>query len=463
LVRKPDARSVAYDALLDVERGSFADRAIGERLERIELDRRERDFATHLVYGCVARRLTLDYTIAGYAGRPLNKIDPELLVLLRLGLFQLGYCDRVPAYAAVDRTVSMAEGVHRKAAGFLNAVLRRTTRDGLRAADDIAALQRGIEQESVAPNASDTLDLTRDWADLDPDRRRAIAYSHPLWLVRRWTEELGQPEADNLMRANNEAAPNVLRVLMPREEGISRLREMGVRVREADHAPDAVVASMAQRIPGLALPQGEASQLVVLLLDPREGEIVLDACASPGGKTAYIAALVGTEGRVMAVDKARGARRRIEATMIAAGFSKDLPPALPIIEDDLLRMHVDDLGGPFDAVLVDAPCSGLGTLRQHPEIRWRRDPSDIDDLASRQTKVLAHSASTLRPGGRLVYSTCTIVRAENEDIVDAFLASHPDFEADTDAPRSDEQGRLRTFPHHGGMDGFFAAALKRRP
>ncbi len=461
-MRKYDARRVAFETLLETDRGSFADSALGERLERIELDRRERDLATLLVYGTLARRLTLDYTIAGYAGRPLDRIEPGLLTLLRLGLFQLGFCDRMPAYAVLDRTVSLADGKLRRGAGFVNAVLRRTTREGLRAADGIAALQRGRTDDEAPGEQGDDIDLTRDWAQLSPDRRRAVAFSHPLWLVRLWTSELGESPANAFMQANNEAAPNVLRVLVPRAEAIDRLRDMGLRVREAAHAPDAVLASGPERIPGLALPQGEASQLVVRLLNPGRGEAVLDACAAPGGKTAYIAALVGENGRVVAVDNGRGARRRIETTLRLAGFTNGNLPEIRVLDEDFLRSEDRDLGAPLDAALVDAPCSGLGTLRQHPEIRWRRTARDLAELATRQARLLERAAGAVRPGGRLVYSTCTVVRAENEDIVDGFLAAHPDYEADPSAPGADAAGRLHTFPHEGGMDGFFAAALRRK-
>ena len=330
----------------------------------------------------------------------------------------------------MNSTVDLAKDVAPRAAGFINAILRRCSRDGL-----------------AAP-PTDRLE------------RLAIEHSHPVWLIERWIELLGENETIALMAADNNALPTVLRALIGREEASERLAEIGAGTSPCKRAPDGLLAAKPIRMPRVAIPQSEASQLIVRLLAPQAGESVLDACAAPGGKTAYIAALVGETGRVTACDPGRNAKRRVTRLLTSCGVA------------DRVSFHataVEDLDGDarFDAVLVDAPCSGLGTLSEHPEIRWRRTPEDLSDLAARQGRILDAAALRVTSGGRLVYSTCTLVAEENDQVVDAFLARNPDFQPDSAPPAAevgdlvDERGRMRTYPHRHGMQGFFAAALRR--
>jgi 16S rRNA (cytosine967-C5)-methyltransferase len=315
------------------------------------------------------------------------------------------------------------------AAAFANALLRRASRDGL------AALPS------------------------DEPERTAVELSHPPWLVEMWRSELGADDARALMEANNRASATVVRALVPRDEAIAALRARGLDAVRARFAPDAIVATAPAGVPGIAIAQGEASQLVALLVGAHGGDGVLDACAAPGGKSAYLSALVGTKGRVLAVDKGARAQARIESTCRAAGC-RNVESVESAIED------ARDLGE-LDAVLADAPCSGLGTLREHPEIRWRRTPADVAQLAARQATILRAAAEHVRPGGVLVYSTCTIARTENDDVVDAFLAERADFREDAAGAHPaavallDERGRLRTWPHRHDMAGFFAARMRR--
>lgn len=429
-----DARHVAYEILLRTEReGAYADVELGRALSGRSLPEADRKLATLLVYGTLARRLTLDHTIARYADRKISKIDLPTLVAIRLAVFQMGFLDRVPGYAAVDGSVRLAKKRSPRAAGFVNAVLRRVAEHGLIEADDP-----------------------------DPLTRLSIRVSHPLWLVRRWCDELGEEEAERLMNADNEPMPNALRVLTDRESAKRSLAEAGIETQDGRYAPDAVIASRAQSLRGVAIPQSEASQAVALFLDARPGMRVLDACAAPGGKTAYLARLVGLSGRVTAVDSAAGAAARILATLESTKAESNVEiHQMPI-------QQLPDSGG-YDAVLVDAPCSGLGTLREHPEIRWRREPYDITDLAVRQRSALEAAATHLRPGGRLVYSTCTLLAEENDEIVDGFLQDHDEFTSDTspfrDAPLADlidADGRLRTYPHRHDTAGFFAAGIRKK-
>ncbi len=436
-------RLLAFQVLSEVESTNrFADALLGRYLAESDLNPADRALATVLVYGTITRQLTLDYTIAGLSSRRLAQIDTDALVLLRMGLFQLNFLDRVPAYAVVDTAVKLARRHAPGAAGFINALLRRASREGL-----------------------------RPLADADEQDRLSIEYSHPQWLVDLWIDELGVDDAVALMDANNRPAPTVLRALGDRGVTIERLRDLGYEAHEGKYAPAAVVVESggnAGAAQAGAVSQGEASQLAVLFSGVKPGARVLDACAAPGGKTAYLAQLAGPDGMITAVDPASGARRRIEDTLRRCGDG-------PRADVEIIEAGIDgfDGAGEYDLVLVDAPCSGLGTLRQHPEIRWRRYPEDLEDLAARQARILDRAAAWVRPGGCLVYSTCTIASSENDAVVDDFLSREAGFEeapgagdlirAGVDADELvGSDGRLRVFPDHHDADGFFAARLQRR-
>lgn len=435
-----DSRRLAASVLLATAEGAWSDEALAKALERSSLRDADRALATLLVYGTLARQRTLDHTIETLSARPMDRLDDIVVVALRLGLFQMGFLDRVPDHAAVATSVDLVARRAGSAKGFVNALLRRAQREGL-----------------VAP--PDSPEVTR----------LGILHSHPDWMVRMWLDELpgdSHAEVEGLLEANNQAAPTCYRALGSRDNALQALRERGLDAQAGRFAPSAIVIpGPVQRTDGVAVVQGEASQLVVEMLDPREGETVLDACAAPGGKTAAIAARVGRAGKVLACDSGRWAEERIRASLRSGGIGDGLV--------DIRTCPVEaltDNAGAFDAVLVDAPCSGLGTLRQHPEIRWRRGPRDLDDLAERQRSILAAAARLVRPGGRLVYSTCTIARRENDEVVETFLAENPDF---TRVPLEDlpssvavccgSTGTLRTFPHRDGIDGFFAVRMLRSP
>lgn len=437
--RGDDPRRAAIEVLARVDGGAFADALVGERVARGSLDPRDGALFTRLVYGTEAWRGRLDWTLAGLARRPLDDLAPPVRAALRLGLFQLLMLDRVPPHAAVSTTVALVkELAGAGAASFANAVLRGFQRRGERAFPDAASA---------------------------PDAHLAVRWSHPEWLVALWRAELGDARTAALLAANAQPAPTVVRVdpgVASRDEVLARLAARGIDAQATAFARHGIVvaAPVAKltREPGLAL-QGEASQLVVDVLDPRPGERVLDLCAAPGGKTGAIAERVG-EAVVIAADRSRGGVRRI-AALPAARAGR----ILPIVAD----AGATPLASSFDAVLVDAPCSGLGTLRAHPEIRWRRQPADLEQLAARQRAILASAATLVKPGGRLVYATCTVAEVENERVVESFLAAHPQFraaDARAHVPAEaaaliDAQGALRTAPDVGGLDGFYAMRLER--
>jgi 16S rRNA (cytosine967-C5)-methyltransferase len=376
---------------------------------------------------------------------PLARLEPAVLVALRLGLYQLLSLERVPAYAAVDASVRLAGRARRAAAGLANAVLRRAAaagRDGLPLPDAAA----------------------------DPVARLAVEWSHPRWLVERWAREFEPDELVRLLASDNVRGPVTLRANRLRTTRDSLLAELAAAGPEASPGswgPDAVVIRRgAARLRGTAAWragrfafQGEASQLVAPLLAPAPGMRILDACAAPGGKTSHAAALLG-DGQVIALDaRVTGAARIArEAARLGAG-------AVRAVAGDARR---PPLRGPFDAVLVDAPCSGLGTLRRHPEVRWRRRPEDVVRLAALQREILDGVAPLVRDGGVLVYAVCTLAREENADVIREFTAAWPRFTVDdlsrtvTGRARTalTPEGFLRTLPHRDDLDGFFIARLR---
>lgn len=429
-----DPRRLAAEVLLAVEEGNWSDEVLARALERSGMDQLDRGLATRLVYGSLARRRSLDHTIEAFSAREISKLDPVVVVALRLGLFQMGFLDRVPDHAAVMTSVDLVAQQARSAKGFVNALLRRAQREGL----------------VQPPDAPETEHL-------------GVLYSHPDWLVEMWTQELGREEAEELMASNNEAAPTCYRALVERDDAVAALKALGHDAEAGQHSSTSIVVSgPVLSLEGLAVVQGEASQLVVEMLNPQPGQRVLDACAAPGGKTAAIASRVGSSGHVLACDSAPQSAARIQASLDNAGITEGV--TIQTCEVQALASGV----GMFDAVLADAPCSGLGTLRQHPEIRWRRTPGDLHDLAERQRSILDAAARFVRPGGALVYSTCTLARTENDDVVEDFLDAHPEFTRDATetlppqvAALCGQSGALRTYPHHDGIDGFFAVRMTR--
>ncbi len=440
----PDARAVAHDVLLRVETtAAFADVLLARRLGA--LPPADRGLATELVYGALAWQGRLDHHLGQLASRPVAQLDPPVRAALRLGLYQLLFLDRVPAYAAVDASVRLAG---RRAAGLVNAVLRRAAREG-----------------------RDTVVLPA--ATADPVARLAVEWSHPRWLVALLAEEVGMDELPALLAAHNRAGPITVRPHLGRTTRAALAGELaaaGLAVAPARWAPDALVVERAaarlRSAPafrdGRVAFQGEASQLVSLLAGVAPGATVLDACAAPGGKTAHLAELAGPAGRVVALDLHPAGGRRVAAEATRLGLAS--------VHTAVADARRPPVRGWFDVVLVDAPCSGLGTLRRHPELRWRRRPEDLLRFAALQRELLAAVAPLVRPGGVLVYAVCTPARAETDDVVAAFLAAEPRFVLEpagpslpaAAAPLVTPGGALRTWPHRHDLDAFFAVRLRAR-
>lgn len=441
-----DPRRLAWQILQRVEDGAYADVLLGTALAAGGLSPRDQSLAVRLVYGCLAWQGYLDHLAGSFSKKGIGQLDVPIRCLLRLGLLQICKLSRVPAFAAVNHAVELAKE-HRggAASGFVNAVLRRAAREW---------------QAVEIPHDS-------------PASKLAVELSHPRWLVEHWLAEYGLDETTALLQANNEAAPTTVRInprqATPAQVG-EALRGHGCRVTPCRYAPAGLILEATGALPALAThrdgwmtPQGEASQLVGLLAAPAPGSRVLDACAAPGGKTTHLAEAMDDRGTVIALDT--------HASGVAAIQRQQKRLGLTCIDAQVADATAWQAApGSFDTILVDAPCSGLGTLRQHPEIRWRRSAQSIHALASTQSRLLAHLAELVRPGGTLVYATCTLVREENEHQVRGFLAAHGDFVIADPRPHLPPEahelcgsdGMVRMQPHRHGLDGFFAARLHRR-
>ncbi|MDO8197873.1 16S rRNA (cytosine(967)-C(5))-methyltransferase RsmB [Conexibacter sp. JD483] len=462
------ARRVAAAVLRRVqEEGAYADRALAGEAARAGLDHRDHGFATALAYGAVQRRRTLDHLIERLTRRPVEQLDPAVRDALRLGLLQLLFLDGVAPHAAVDQSVELAKAGGGHGYKLVNAVLRRAQREGPR--------------------------MLAQLGDGRP-RTAALRYSVPDWLARLWWQAIGPDDARALLARVNEPAESALRV-----NTLRAAREVVADAARADapaprEARDAVAAALradgvethAAALDGLDLPEGlvaddafdlrgdarfaagelvaqsRAAQAAARLLAPAPGMRVLDLCAAPGGKASHLAQLVGPDGAVVAVERNPRRAAALRETLKRLGAQS----IVEVEAGDAARPRDDE---PFDAVLIDPPCSGLGTLQGRPDLRWRASEQAIDELAELQFRILTAGAAALRPGGALLYVTCTISPRENERVVQRFLADPAGAGfalADLGSARPSLRSRieprtLQLLPHRDSTDGFFIARLEK--
>ncbi|HEY4130211.1 MAG TPA: 16S rRNA (cytosine(967)-C(5))-methyltransferase RsmB [Gemmatimonadaceae bacterium] len=430
-----DARIAAAEICTDLRAGEMLDPSFDRRTSK--LDARDRRWTRELVYGMLRRRSRLDAFLDARVRGGVVRLDADLLDLLRLGGAQLLYMESVPAYAAIAQTVELAKRRHGIGASKLaNAVLRRLDR----------------ERDSLeTPRLSDPVDSL------------ALEGSHPKWLVARWVERWGLTETQRLLEANNREAPLVARPYhVVREQLEAMLEAAGVHVEEAPLARDSIVlsspvSSLTELGPfrqGLLHLQDPASTLVTQYACVPSGAVVADLCAAPGGKS---------------VELSRSA---------SVVFSSDLSPSrIQRVVENAHRLEIPTMHAyvadarmpairPVDFVLLDAPCTGTGTFRRHPDARWRLKISDIAVMSAIQRAILRTAAEVVKPGGILVYSTCSLEREENDDQIERFLAEHPGWRIDPPpegvVPATVmDQGRLRVLPQRHGTDGAFAARLRR--
>jgi 16S rRNA (cytosine967-C5)-methyltransferase len=437
------ARAVAFAVLCRVfEDGAWADRALIGEARRHNLDARDRGLARQLAFGAVQRVATLDHLMESFTGRKPSTLDAPVRAALRLGIYQLAYLERIPAHAAVTESVELVKPQAPRAAGLVNATLRRASRE-------------------AKPALAKLTDATAAQA--------ALKHSHPLWLAERWFADLGPDEARALMDADNRAPEAVLRANALKITADALQADLPVRSHRPAGLPDAIVLEEPFDAHGSSLyaagafvPQSRAAQAVGVVLDPQPGERVLDLCSAPGGKTTHAAALMRGEGTVVSVERDATRAKHLRTTVERLGATN-----VEVREEDATAF---DEPAAYDRVLVDPPCSDLGTLALRPDARWRKHPGDLPRLAALQRAILDAGAAALKPGGTLVYSTCTISPPENEDLIAAFLEDHPDFEIDADRPSDlpvwnhpTVPAFLQTFPHRDGTDGFFIARMRRVP
>lgn len=442
-------RRAAFEILVRIERDQlFADQQIDRELSSHAFSPRDRALLTELVLGVLRRRGTLDHLIDLFSSRRSAKLERAVLTLLRLGLYQMFCLERIPVSAAVNETVKLARVFAPRASGFVNAVLRRFDR----------------ERDAVS------------WPDREADPAGFIAayHSHPRWLAEEWLRRLGAPEAEALAAAMSGHPPLTLRVntlRTTRDDLLRTLAADGVEAEAAAWSPVGVhILSPARPalLPGfregLFTVQDESSQLASLFLAPEPGQDVLDICAAPGGKATHLAQIMEDRGTLLACDRDGRKLCRIEETAARLGLGiigtmaldASLPPA--------------PLGARrFDRILVDAPCSGLGVIRRNPESKWRLTSSDPARLSELQGRILRNAAGCLADGGVLLYSTCSTSVEEDEAVIDDFVSERDDFVVEDlrglfpdHAPLFTGQGMFRSWPHRHGMDGFFAARLKKR-
>ena len=445
---KTSVRRLASEILFKVDsRKAYADILLDQTLRIAALNERDRALLTELTYGTLRWRGSIDARLIGNLRRPLAQVDPHLRNLLRLTCYQLLYLDRVPEYAAVNEAVEIAKIYGgRKAAGFVNGVLRNF-------------LRKEPAQIASPPDATPV--------------SLAVEYSHPEWLVQRWLDEFGAVEAPALMRANNEKPPLVVRTNLlkcGRDELIHRLSAAGTEAKASAYSPQGVLlpaGGAVESLPGFNegwfQVQGEASQLVTYLLSPLAGERILDACAAPGGKSTHIAELMHDEGEIISVDASARGIEKIRQNVNRLGLQ-----SICALHADITEENPQLGGSPFDRILVDAPCTGLGTLRAHPEIKWQRNENDVRRLSGLQLRILNRVAGYLKHGGILVYSTCTLNDDENDHNTENFLANHPEFELQDAARYLPEMAKhmvrgkyFQALPHRDNTDGFFAARMRK--
>jgi 16S rRNA (cytosine967-C5)-methyltransferase len=444
------ARRCAYAVLRRVfEQGAYADRAL--QFQAAQLDPRDRALAMRLAYGAVQRKGTLDHLIERLAERPVGRLDPPVLAAVRLGLYELLYLHGSPDYAVVADAVQLAKTQRRAGHGLVNAVLRRAAREG----------------SALLAELSD-----------DTPEQAAVKHSHPEWIARLWWQALGADQARALMLADNEPSELALRANTLVTDTDTLARELPASTHRDPAIPEALVLDEPFDTHGSPLwsegafvAQSRAAMLVARALDPSPGDRVLDLCAAPGGKSTHLAALMHGRGQILAIEqnpRRAGALRRAAQRLRASNIDVEVA--------DARRQRPG--GEVFDRVLVDPPCSGLGTLQARADLRWRVTPESVAQMARAQAQILAAGAAALRPGGMLVYSTCTISSTENERLIAAFLDSHPDFGlndladehpalelslacvAGASAPAT-TSGVLLTLPHRDHTAGFFIARLLR--
>ena len=440
-----NARELALQTLTDILiDGAYSNHALSEQIEKNELTVQDKNFMTELVYGTLQHEQLLNFYVTPFFN---GKVKAWVRILIQMTLYQMLFLDSVPEHAAISEAVKIAKKRGGQFNGKLvNAILRELTRTPL-----------------------PSLDTIKDEAE-----RLAVETSHPLWLIKLWSKQFGWEKTIQMARANNERVNVTIRVngvRGTREELKQKLESEGITCEYGNLSQDALVILKGNVIKTKAFEQGwfyvqdESSMLVARALKPKHHSKVLDTCSAPGGKTTHVAELMRQTGTVYAHDVYEHKIKLIEDNVKRLGLTNVVATL-----QDATTLNERYESDSFDAVLVDAPCSGLGILRRHPEVKITKQPSDLDEIMMIQKKILNTVAPLVKVGGTLVYSTCTVNRKENDKMVGQFLAQHPEYELDATLVNrlpevlheQTKNGMVQLFPGDYQTDGFFIACLKRQ-
>jgi 16S rRNA (cytosine967-C5)-methyltransferase len=464
--RIQNSRQIAFLILRDIHRrGAFADVALDKWLRKFQMQsdsqwvNSEKRLVTELVYGCVRRMRSLDGIIDLLAKKPADKQPPDLRTILHLGLYQLRYLEQIPPSAAVDTTVQLTKANGMKGlAGFVNGLLRQYLRE---------ANANKINDRLLSDNSHNLANL----GSSAKSKYLGILHSYPDWIIENWLEQLGTEETEQLCEWFNQSPTIDLRVNVLRTSIASvetALQNAGVKVRRIPHLPQGLrltggagaIAQLPGYDQGWWTVQDSSAQLVGYLLDPKPGTVVIDACAAPGGKTTHIAELMGDEGTIWAGDKTPSRLKKVDENAQRLQLT-----SIQTLAGDSRQLSQFKIAADF--VLLDAPCSGLGTLHRRADARWRQTPANIQALCQLQRELLAAVSTYVKPGGVLVYATCTLHPEENEGAIADFLSCHPDWkiapppQGHPAAPFATPEGWVKVWPHRHYMDGFFMVRLFR--
>ncbi|MCR9038086.1 16S rRNA (cytosine(967)-C(5))-methyltransferase RsmB [Bacillus sp. L381] len=446
-MKKINVRELALEALEKLEQNqAYSNLLLTSVIKTNTLSDQDRGLLTELVYGTLQNKIALDYMLKPFIRKP-NKVKPWVIQLLRLSAYQMEYLEKIPDRAAIHEAVEIAKKRgHKGIASFVNGILRSLQREG---APSFAEIE-------------------------DPVLRLSTETSHPEWLVKEWVEAYGFEAAEKICRIHLVPPKQTLRVNRIKADKETLLNEMenaGLEAEAGDLSPDAIkllkgsIASTEFFQNGQVSIQDESSMLVARALDPKPGETVLDACAAPGGKSAHIAELMQNEGSLTSLDL-----HRHKVKLIQEGAER---LGLTIINAQTMdaRKAGDAFGAErFDRILVDAPCSGFGVIRRKPDMKYTKTPEDSRRLSEIQLGILREIAPLVKKGGTLVYSTCTMDRTENEEVMHAFIQEHPEFEPDLSLEKRlpekarafVQDGSLQILPHYFGTDGFFISSMRKK-
>jgi len=451
-----NSRQIALEALRLIQRrNAYADVALDCTLARARQDdtilpESDRRLITELVYGCTRRQKTLEAVLQNFLQKPIAKLPPDLLIILQIGVYQLFFLDRIKPSAIVHTTVELVKENNLKGlSGFTNGVMR--------------SILRAKEKGDILANITDL----------------ASFYSFPEWLIELWQKEFGQAEIANICNWFNQTPHLDLRVNLlhtTRDQVLAAFAEAEIDAQPIPHLPEGIrvaqgagdVSKLPKFKEGWWSVQDASAQLVTYLLDPQPNETIIDACAAPGGKTTHISDRLKNTGKVYALDRLANRLKKVDQNTARLGITN-----VQTIEIDCREFDADKVleGLPnhkCDRVLLDVPCSGLGTLHRHADARWRQTPEEPYKLAKTQAEILDRATNWVKPEGVIVYSTCTLHPAENEEVITQFLENHPDWQIvppDANNPAAhfvSDRGWVKVLPHEHDMDGFFMAKLQTR-